>query len=485
MTGFPLIIQGGMGAGVSNWRLARAVSSAGQLGVVSGVALDVIFARRLQDGDPGGHMRSALDAFPEPAIAERVWAAYYIQGGKSPDTPYKTLKMHSKNTSREICELTMVANFAEVWLARQGHSNPVGINYLEKVQLPVLPSMYGAMLGGVDYVLMGAGIPIKIPGVLDKFAKHETATYPLHVVGADGEDVELTLTPREYVEHELAPLKRPKFLAIIASNVLAQTMVKRANGKVDGFVIEGPTAGGHNAPPRGKLQVDAEGEAIYGERDRVDLAKMRDMGMPFWLAGGYGSAAKLQEAVAEGAAGIQVGTAFAFCEESGLNDDYKRALIDAAVSGRARVKTDLLASPTNFPFKSARLEGTVSEDEDYIARERVCDLGYLRETYRAADGTIGYRCAAEPIATYLAKNGAETDTVGRKCLCNGLMANIGLAQIRGEYLEQGLVTAGNDLSAIPEFLPQGTTSYTAADVLAKLLAGTPERESERVMIAAD
>ena len=60
----PLIIQGGMGAGVSNWRLAQAVSRLGQLGVVSGTALDQILARRLQDGDPGGHMRRGLDAFP-------------------------------------------------------------------------------------------------------------------------------------------------------------------------------------------------------------------------------------------------------------------------------------------------------------------------------------------------------------------------------------------------------------------------------------
>ena len=53
MAFLPVIIQGGMGAGVSSWRLARAVSSTGQLGVVSGTALDVILARRLQEGDPG------------------------------------------------------------------------------------------------------------------------------------------------------------------------------------------------------------------------------------------------------------------------------------------------------------------------------------------------------------------------------------------------------------------------------------------------
>ena len=62
-------------------------------------------------------------------------------------------------------------------------------------------------------------------------------------------------------------LLRPRFLAIIASNALATTLTKKANGKVDGFVIEGPIAGGHNAPPRGKLQLDQTGEPVYGERD--------------------------------------------------------------------------------------------------------------------------------------------------------------------------------------------------------------------------
>ena len=72
--GLPRVIQGGMGVGISHWRLARAVSEAGQLGVVSGTALDQILVRRLQDGDPGGHMRRALDRFPFPAMAGRVWA---------------------------------------------------------------------------------------------------------------------------------------------------------------------------------------------------------------------------------------------------------------------------------------------------------------------------------------------------------------------------------------------------------------------------
>ncbi len=36
----PVVIQGGMGVGISGWRLARTVAMTGQLGVVSGVAQD-------------------------------------------------------------------------------------------------------------------------------------------------------------------------------------------------------------------------------------------------------------------------------------------------------------------------------------------------------------------------------------------------------------------------------------------------------------
>ena len=473
MSNHPTIIQGGMGAGVSNWRLAQAVAQLGQLGVVSGTALDQILARRLQDGDPGGHMRHGLDHFPIPGMAERILQTYYIPGGKAERQSYKNPPMHTKDSPRELQELCIVANFVEVFLAREGHNNPVGINYLEKIQMPHLPSIYGAMLAGVGYILMGAGIPVKIPGVLDRFARQEPATYPLQVAGVqEGDDTTMTFTPREFTECDSPPLTRPYFLAIIASNVLAVTLVRKANGKVDGFVIEGHIAGGHNAPPRGKLQLSEAGEAIYGERDKVDLEKIRELGLPFWLAGGYGTPEKLREALSAGATGVQVGTAFAFCVESGLRDDYKQTLLGKSISGKARVFTDPVSSPTNFPFKAVQLEDSNSEQEVYLARPRICDLGYLREAYRTAQGTLDYRCSAEPVSIYVSKEGKVENTVGRKCLCNSLMANIGHPQVRiGKLIEKGLVTAGNDLTEIGRFLPLDGSTYSAADVIANLLSG--------------
>lgn len=473
MTDYPVIIQGGMGAGISNWRLAQAVSRTGQLGVVSGTALDQILVRRLQDGDPGGHMRRGLGAFPFPAMAERIWKEYFIAGGKAENIPYRLVPPLTKDNPRDLVELCMVSNFVEVFLAREGHQNPVGINYLEKIQTAHLPTMYGAMLAGVRYVLMGAGIPLKVPGVLDRLAEHQAVEYAVHVTGAlAGDDTTMRFDPRDFMERELAPLTRPMFLPIVSSNTLAATMLKKANGKVDGLVIEMRTAGGHNAPPRGKLQLSEAGEPVYGERDVIDIEKLRELGVPFWLAGGYGHPEKLREALDQGATGVQVGTAFEFAEESGLRGGYKQALMAKAVLGKARVFTDPLASPTGFPFKVAQLEGTCSDPEVYAARPRICDLGFLREPYRTPEGTIGYRCAAEPISLYVAKGGKAEDTAGRKCICNALVANIGHPQIRnGRRVEKGMVTAGDDLIDVPQFLVRGRSGYSAESVIAVLLNG--------------
>jgi nitronate monooxygenase len=494
MMQFPKIIQGGMGVGVSNWRLAQAVSKLGQLGVVSGTALDQLFVRRLADGDKEGDMRRGLEAFPFPEMARRIWQEYFVPGGKPAGEPYPAVPMHQRKDTRKLVELCMVSNFVEVFLAREGHKNPVGINFLEKVQMPHLSSIYGAMLAGVGYVLMGAGIPLHIPGVLDAFAMHHPAEYKLAVTGAlPGQDTQMRLDPAEYAEGPIPFLHRPRFLAIVSSNTLATTMLRRASGRVDGLVIESPTAGGHNAPPRGKLQLNEAGEPVYGERDRVNIQDLVALGVPFWLAGGYGNAEKLREALEQGAAGIQVGTAFAFSQESGLRQDLKDRLIAKAVTGTGEVFTDPLASPTGFPFKVAQLEGSYSDADVAAARKRVCDLGYLREPYANPSGNIGYRCSAEPVDIYVSKGGKIEDTVGRKCLCNALMANIGHAQTRKDDAEEpALITVGDDLNTVAQFLAPGRTSYSAADVVESLLslsvnladATKPALAEERVLVSA-
>ncbi len=470
----PEIIQGGMGVGVSNWRLARAVSYRGQLGVVSATALDSLLVRRLQDGDAGGHMRRAMDRFPIPGVAAAVLRRYFLPEGRPAGTPYKLLSMHRQVVAKARQQLTMLAAFVEVELAREGHGGVVGANLLTKVQLPNLASLYGAMLAGVDVVLMGAGIPREIPGVLDALAEHRPAELRLEVEGpAAGATELITFTPREHWPDDGPPLlRRPQFVAIIASNSLATMLARKASGRVDGFVVEGPTAGGHNAPPRGAPELSARGEPVYGARDAVDLAKLRELGVPFWLAGGAGSPEALRAARAAGAAGIQVGTLFAYCDESGLAADLKSSVLAAAARHEVEVFTDPRASPTGYPFKVVRWPGDPAGGAAE-PRERICDLGYLRTAYQRPDGRIGYRCPAEPVEDYVRKGGRVEDTVGRRCLCNGLMANVGHAQERGDgVVEPPLITSGDDLAAIGRFTG-GRRHYTAGEVLDYLAPATP------------
>ena len=460
-----------MGAGVSDWRLARAVSQAGQMGVVSGTGLDAIYLRRLQDGDPGGNIRRALDAFPIAGVADRIAETYFIEGGKAPEERFKAKPMPRVNPSKKLDELMVVGNFVEVYLAKEGHDGVVGINYLEKIQTPHLASIYGAMLAGVDYVLMGAGIPMAIPGILDRLSEGLPVEYRLDVKGAErGEVFAMHFDPTNVGEGSLPPAPRPQFLAIVSSHVLATALVRKASGRVDGFVIEGPTAGGHNAPPRGKMALNDFGEPIYGDRDVPDLAVFRELGLPFWLAGGYAEPEQITAALEVGAIGVQVGTAFAYCEESGFTAATKREVIDLSSAGRARIFTDPVASPTGFPFKVVELDDSLSNPVVYEKRSRICDLGYLRTAYRRDDGTVGWRCPSEPVEDYVRKGGSEEDTVGRKCLCNALIANIGHPQVqRNGEIEQELITSGDDVADVARFLRDGGDTYTAVDVINYLL----------------
>jgi NAD(P)H-dependent flavin oxidoreductase YrpB (nitropropane dioxygenase family) len=439
----PVVIQGGMGVGVSSWQLASTVARTGQLGAVSGTALDVVIARRLQDGDPGGHVQRALREFPLPAVAERVLARYYDPRGRR-GAPYSPAPRLGLRTSRSSDELAVVGNFVEVWLAKEGHSGWVGINFLEKIQMATPAAIYGTLLAGVDAVLMGAGIPRDLPRLLDDLSAGRPGSVFVDVHG--GDPVQKTFDPASIGGDALADLPRPMFLAIVSSHVLAQYLNREDGTRPDGFVVEGPVAGGHNAPPRGKMSLDDIGQPIYGPRDEANLGAMAKIGLPFWLAGGYGSPDRVRAAMEAGAAGVQVGTLFALSRESGLSEPLREQLLTRLTEGNLQVRTDASASPTGFPFKVAQLSGTLAESEVYASRPRLCDLGYLRTPFLRENGRISYRCPAEPVEEFVRKGGTAEEAVGAKCLCNALMADVDLGQERPDgYVETALVTLGADL----------------------------------------
>ncbi|HEY7857828.1 MAG TPA: nitronate monooxygenase [Candidatus Nanopelagicales bacterium] len=466
----PTIIQGGMGVAVSSWQLARTVALSGQLGVVSGTALDAVLARRLQDGDPTGDIHRALDHFPVPALAEVVRTKYFRPGGRTPGQPYLPVAKLTLRPTRAQQQLAVVANFVEVWLAKEGHHGLVGVNYLEKVQLATPAAAFGAILAGVDYVLMGAGVPREIPRLLADLAAMRVGRIGVDVHGSEAPHP-LQLDPVDVLGGvALKELPCPRFLAIVSSHVLAGYLARDESIRPYGFVVEGAPAGGHNAPPRNAALRDELGQPVYGPRDEADLAKIAALDIPFWLAGGYGTPAQVAAAREVGAAGVQVGTLFALSAESGITADVRSDLLARIGAGTLQVRTDALASPTGFPFKVAQLPGTLSEDELYEQRPRLCDLGYLREPYLREDGDVGYRCAGEPVHMYVRKGGDVADTAGRKCLCNALTADVGMGQTRRTgYQEMPLVTLGADTEGLTELLATHPDGWTATDAVTWLL----------------
>ncbi len=504
------LIQGGMGVYVSNWRLAKAVAMEKPgitAGTISGTALDVVHVRLLQLGDPGGHLRRAYAAFDAQFgvdIGKKICERYFIAGGKSPANRFKygpTQTLRTQDGTRsfpapvkdadpinftldeDLAELLIVTGFAEVWLAKEGHPGNIFINFLKKVELPLIFAMYGAMLAGVDGIVVGAGNPEGLPGLCSQLAQHQPVTSELSVLYRDsGETFNLFFDPHQIAAGKLAqkPLKCPAFLAIVSLEGLVKALAQSPNQPPDGFIIEHHTAGGHNAAPQGPMKKDDLGQPQYSELDEPDLAAIRKEGLPFWLAGGYGSRAGLQKALDAGAAGVQAGSIFALAEELGLSPVYRSAIfkeLKKGASDAALVQTSLY-SPTGFPFKVVQLEGTLADQSVYADRRKICDLGFLKQRGLSkpdADGSrqLFQRCPASPIDDFISKRGLPFNTEGKRCLCNGLLAGVGLGQVgsqSGELAEEpAIITLGNHLDGIRRLSRQGQTVYWAKNTVEDIL----------------
>ena len=506
------LIQGGMGVYVSNWRLAKNVARerpGTTVGTVSGTGLDVVYVRLLQLGDPGGHVQRALAAFDqqfETTIGKKIYDRYFIAGGKSPTARFKNSPQHivrpynggniippptedppsvPLTLDPEIAELLIITGFAEVWLAKEGHQGKVFINFLKKVELPLVYTMYGAMLAGVDGVIVGAGNPEGLPEVCSKLANHQPVQSDLLVLYREsGESFHVPFDPWQVADGKLAqaPLKRPAFLAIVSLENLVLALSQSKTESPDGFIIEHHTAGGHNAAPQGPLKKDDMGQPIYTHQDEPDLEAIKETGIPFWLAGGYSSRDGLTRALNAGAVGIQVGSNFALAEDSGMKPEYRTAILNKLKNGiddDSLVQTTMF-SPTGFPFKVVQLEDTLADPSVYEDRLRVCDIGLLQQrglSKPAADGTrrIFQRCSAAPIEGFVSKRGLKFNAKDRRCLCNGLLSCVGLGQVidnqDGKPVEEpAIVTLGNHLGGIRKLSRNGQSRYWARDVISDILS---------------
>jgi NAD(P)H-dependent flavin oxidoreductase YrpB (nitropropane dioxygenase family) len=459
------IIQPGMGIGASGYRLANATAKTGLcIGTISGVGAEQIICRKLQNGDPSGDIRRAFATFPFQRMIEKILNKYFIEGGKDSSKPYRGIEPLTLNPSNDLIELIICCTYAMVWLAKEGHEGYVSMNLLEKIQMPLIYSITGAMMANVNAITMGAGLPFGIPALMEEIASDGIAKYKVAVDGSPSGFI-MEFDMQKFFGRKLN-LKKPDFIPIITIDRLANLMIARTPpGSIQAFIIENELAAGHSANPRGKLVFNAIGEPVYGPKDQCDFNKMNQLDIPYYIAGGTASPEALKKALELGAAGIQAGSIFALSEESGLIDPYKSEMRKLAYRGELNVLNSALASPTGFPFKVASIDGTISQKEVYEGRTRICSLMYLRTPYLKEDGSYGYRCAAEPVHKYTAKGGKIEDTKDCCCLCNGLFSGIGL----GNKNEPPIFTIGKKLDFLKHLMKDENDKYSCLSVIDYLL----------------
>ncbi|MEZ6080571.1 MAG: hypothetical protein R3C56_34330 [Pirellulaceae bacterium] len=219
-------------------------------------------------------------------MAQRIIDRYYVEGGMDCDASHAPDHgIVTPRPSQAEVELVVVANFVEVTLAKEGHTGRIGINYLEKIQTPTLPSLYGAMLAGVDYVLMGAASLVPSQAFWTVCGKVCRSSYPCTSSARVMTEFVSRFDPLSFGGGDIPPVESSKVsgdCCVDDPGDHVGTQIKRTRRWI---YHRGPTAGGHNAPPRGKLPLNERGEPVYGPRDAVDMAAIAELGLPFWLAG--------------------------------------------------------------------------------------------------------------------------------------------------------------------------------------------------------
>lgn len=465
------VLVGGMGADISSVELVSTVARhvSGRLsGSLSATGLTDIYARLLQFGDVGGVVRRAFDAFRTkvPALAddvERLYRRYHVPGGIPAGERFEGFSLAGPTPPRDVQIFTMLATFSHVWRTKMAAPDrPVGINALRKIERVLLYGLYGAMLAGVDWVVMGAGDPSEIPAILDDLARNQAAELQVHVATVPRGEHRIRFDPRDLVGPDLPPPPRPAFLAIVSSHLQAEALAGNPVTRPEGFVVESPMAGGHNAPPRSRAK-DQEGNYVYGPEDEADLAALAAVGLPFWVAGGRGHPVEAG-ASSGGVFRRQVGTLFALCNESGMDPDLRRQVLRLVWQRKLDVVASASASPSGFPFRVARVPTTTGDPTTYAARRRVCDLGYLRG-WRPRDGRIVGLCPAADPQLYQKMGGAAWRAEGAICLCNGLLATCGL----GRSGEPALVTLGDTTPVRDLQTRLRRLEYSADEAVAYLL----------------
>ena len=179
---------------------------------------------------------------------------------------------------------------------------------------------------GVDLIISGAGLPMDLPGYL-----------------------------RE-VSEELKKDMRTKLVPIVSSgraaNILCKKWMKKFDYLPDGFVVEGPKAGGH----LGFKAEDLEKPEFQLESIVADVIEAvepyreaHNKNIPVIAAGGVYTGDDIARFLEMGAAGVQMGTRFVATKECDADEAFKQAYVNAQ-----KEDVTIIKSPVGMPGRALK-----------------------------------------------------------------------------------------------------------------------------------
>lgn len=333
---FP-IIQGGMGIGYSLSKLAGTVSKFGGLGVISSAGLDRVVSTRVGE------------------------------------------KLNARAASaREVSDAKILAN-----------GGAIGMNIMVAVINQYEETVLGSMDGGVDVIISGAGLPIKLPAIVETHPRKD----------------EVALVP------------------IVSSARALKIIIRkwsRYNRVPDAVVVEGPLAGGHIGWSKRSEALDEKNRLENLVEEVVALAQEYDI--PVIAAGGIHHHSDIQKYLNMGCSGVQMGTRFLATYESGASDEYKKNLVSCKEEDIRLA--DAPGSPCGLLFRVLKNAPFYLQA---LKKERAprCDKGYVLNKGECSS-----------------KDGIESF-----CICNGLLASSAI-----ETPEKELYTVGARAGELTEII---------------------------------
>lgn len=179
---------------------------------------------------------------------------------------------------------------------------------------------------GVDVIISGAGLPMDLPGYLREM--------------------------KEEMKGEVKTKLVPIVSSGRAASILCKKWMKKFDYLPDGFVVEGPKAGGHLGFKAEQLdQPEYQLEKIV--TDVIDAVtpfrEKHNKDIPVIAAGGVYTGEDIAKYLELGASGVQMGTRFVATHECDADEEFKRAYVNAT-----KDDVTIIKSPVGLPGRALK-----------------------------------------------------------------------------------------------------------------------------------